>query len=86
MLENAQRVRSKIQETLSQMGVDFGPRPSAFCFLLLFPQLLRQLLDEAVPIVGRTETMTAHEQIFRGLQEDQMIGFPPVTATVAPDM
>ena len=71
---------------LPDLGTDSGPASRVLDRLLLLPQLLRQLLDEAVPIVGRAETMTAHEQTFRGLQEDQIIGFPPVTATVAPEM
>jgi hypothetical protein len=53
MLQIAQSVRGKVQITLPHFGIDLRPAPLAFEGFPLLPQLLRQLLDEAVAIVGR---------------------------------
>ena len=65
---------------LPDLGTDSGPASLALDRLLLLPKLLRQLLDEAIAVVSGAEAMAAH-----GICP-QMIGLPPVTAMVAPEM
>ena len=60
MLHEAQGIRRQIKIMLPQVWLGLVPGPAALSRLLLFPQLLRQLPDEAVAIVRGAEAMPAH--------------------------
>ena len=60
MLKQAQCVGGEIQVALPCVWIAPRPAPLALDRLLLFPELLSQLLNEAVAVVGRAEAMTAH--------------------------
>ncbi len=60
MLEEAQGIGGEIEVALPQLGVRMRPGLSAFRRPLLLPQLLCELLDEPIPVVGRAKAVPAH--------------------------
>jgi hypothetical protein len=60
MLKEAQGIGCKVQVLLPQSWLRLAPGTTTLHLLLLFPQFLRELLDEAIAIIRGAEAMPAH--------------------------
>lgn len=60
VLEYAERLGSQLPEFRSDIPGHIRPRFRSDAGVAFLPHLLRQFLDEPVPVFGRAEAMTAH--------------------------